>query len=137
LPGPRAVADTNVWVAAAVTPGGACGQLLNEALERRWEPVVSPLLVEELGELLARAKFRRWLTEAEAERFVGDLRRMADEVTDPPAVRAQRVQDPDDEFLVALVGVARVEALVSGTRTSLAWRTSGRLSSPRRSSLCG
>ena len=88
--------------------------MLNEALDRRWEPVVAPLPVEELGEVLARAKFRRWLTEEEAERFVGDLRRIADEVTDPPATRAQRVQDPDDEFLVALVGVARAEALVSG-----------------------
>ena len=54
--------------------------------------MVSPLLVEELGEVLARAKFRRWFTEQEAERFVGDLLRIADEVTDPPAARAQRVQ---------------------------------------------
>jgi hypothetical protein len=52
--------------------------LLNEALNRRWEPVVAPLLVEELGEVLARAKFRRWFTKAEAERLVGDLRRIAD-----------------------------------------------------------
>ena len=88
--------------------------MLDEALDRRWEPVISFLLMEELSEVLARAKFRRWLTEEEAERFVGDLRRIADEVTDPPATRAQRVQDPDDEFLVALVGVARAEALVSG-----------------------
>ena len=88
--------------------------MLDEALDRRWEPVASPLLVEELVEVLARAKFRRWFTEAEAERFVGDLRRIADEVTGPPAARAQRAQGPDDEFLVALLGVARVETLVSG-----------------------
>ena len=87
--------------------------------------------------MLARAKFRRWFTGEEAERFVGDLRRIADEVTDPPAARAQRVQDPDDELLVALVGVAQVEALVSGDAHLLGLEDIGALSSPRRSSFGG
>jgi putative PIN family toxin of toxin-antitoxin system len=114
LPVPRAVADTNVWVAAAITPRGVCGRLLQAFLDGRWQPVLSPALIDELRDVLERPKFRRWISDEEAHRFVSDLQVLAEEVADPPARGPRRTIDPDDEFLVALVGAARVDALISG-----------------------
>ncbi len=101
-------------MAAAITPAGVCGQLLQAVIDGRWHPVISPQLVNELEDVLSRAKFRRWLTQQEADRFVTDLRVLADEIDDPPAMAIRQTADPDDEFLLALAAAARVEALISG-----------------------
>ncbi len=111
---PRAVVDTNVLVAAAITPRGSCGRLLEAAIDGRWQLVTSPLLVAELEEVLSRDKFRRWLSQGEAARFVADIRVLADVVPDPPLGSSRETADPKDEFLVALVRVAEAMALISG-----------------------
>lgn len=112
--GPRAVADTNVLVAAAITPRGLCGRLLAAAIDGHWLLVVSPQLVDELEAVLGRAKFRRWLSHDEAHRFVTDLTVLADVVPDPPESAVRETADPADEFLVALARSADVVALISG-----------------------
>jgi putative PIN family toxin of toxin-antitoxin system len=111
---PRAVADTNVLVAAAISPRGTCGRLLDAALEKRWKLVASPQLIAELGEVLFRGKFRRWIREDEASRFVADIRTLADMIADPPAAVEAVTADPKDEYLVALAQAAHVAALISG-----------------------
>jgi uncharacterized protein len=111
---PRAVADTNILVAAAITPRGVCGRLLKAAIDGRWQLVASPELIGELEEVLARDKFRRWLSEQEATQFVTDVRVLADMVADPPISPTRHTADPADEFLVALASVADVVALISG-----------------------
>lgn len=75
---------------------------------------MSPLLLAELDEVLARPKFRRWLSADEAQQFVADLKLLADEVEDPGTEPSERSVDPDDDFVVALAEIARAEALVSG-----------------------
>lgn len=99
---PRAVADTNVLVAAAIAPRGTCGRLLDAAIDRRWQPVVSPQLIGELTAVLQREKFRRWLSPVEARQFVSDVRVLADSVDDPPASARRMTADPKDEYIVAL-----------------------------------
>lgn len=111
---PRAVADTNVLVAAAIAPRGSCGRLLSAAIGGRWQLVTSPLLIAELEEVLAREKFRRWLSLDEAMQFVADVRVLADLLPDPPVQSHRETADPDDEFLVALARVADVKVLISG-----------------------
>lgn len=113
---PRAVPDPNVLVAAAIAPRGVCGQLLGAAIDGRWQPVVSPHLLGELREVLARTKFRRWLTLDEARQFVRNVRDLADERPDPPPPVTRRSADPDDEYLLALAATANVTALISGDR---------------------
>ena len=110
----RAVVDTNVLIAAAISPRGLCGRLLDAALDGRWQLVVSPQLLAELSTVLAREKFRRWLTIDQASRFVDDVRALSDVLDDPPASAQQVSADPKDEFLLALAKVADVAALVSG-----------------------
>lgn len=108
------MADTNVWVAAAISPRGVCGQLVDASIDGRWQPVTSPQLVAELEAVLARDKFRRWLSAEEAHRFAVDVQAISDHVSDPPASPTRMTADPKDEFLVALARVANVVALVSG-----------------------
>jgi predicted nucleic acid-binding protein len=43
----QVVADPNVLVAAALTPGGVCAELLSKLLESPLELVASPLLLAE------------------------------------------------------------------------------------------
>jgi putative PIN family toxin of toxin-antitoxin system len=108
------VADINVLVAAAISPRGVCGRLVDTAIDGRWRPVTSPQLVAELEAVLARDKFRRWLSPEEAHRFIVDMQAISDQVSDPPASPTRVTADPKDEFLVALARAANVMALVSG-----------------------
>lgn len=87
---------------------------MEAALEGRWQIVVSPQLLTELDTVLSRDKFRRWLTQKEADRFVADIAVLADVVADTPATSNRETADPKDEFLVTLARHAASVALVSG-----------------------
>ncbi len=110
------MADPNVLVAAAISPRGVCGRLLVAAIEGCWQLVVSPQVLAEVSEVLARGKFRQWLTEEEARHFAAGVAAIADVRPDPPAAGQRRTRDPDDEYLLTLAGAAEVVALVSGDR---------------------
>ena len=111
---PRAVLDPNVLVSAFISPAGASAQLLVELRAGAFELVASPLLLAELNDVLGREKFRRYATEAEVEAYVDVLRREGMILEDPEPSPEPLGEDPDDEYLIALARVARVEALVSG-----------------------
>src|SRR5437899_1961106 len=109
----RVVADTNVLVAAVLAPDGRCGRLLLAATEDRWSLVASPRLLDELADVLARRKFRRWLPAEDATAFVSAVSRLA-EVHDDPPRPARITRDPDDDYLFALATEASAEAIVTG-----------------------
>ncbi len=111
---PRAVLDTNVLIAALISPGGPSAALLLELRAGAFELVASPALLAELAEVLARAKFRRYATEAEVAAYVNLVRREATVVDDPAPDPFPATADPDDEFLVDLARATAVDALVSG-----------------------
>ncbi len=69
--------------------------------------VVSPRLLHELQTVLAREKFRRYITYGEATEYVSWLHHGAQVVRDPveKIVRGAVEADPDDEYLVGLAGV--------------------------------
>ncbi len=69
--------------------------------------VVSPRLLHELQTVLAREKFRRYITYGEATEYVSWLHHGAQVVRDPAEkiVRGAVEADPDDEYLVGLAGV--------------------------------
>jgi uncharacterized protein len=111
---PRAVLDTNVLVSALISPGGASAQLLLELRAGAFELVVSRLLLAELGEVLRRAKFRRYVAEDEADAYVELIRRASQVFDDQPPGPLPLSADPDDEFLLDLARAASVDVLVSG-----------------------
>jgi putative PIN family toxin of toxin-antitoxin system len=96
----RVLADTNVLVAAVTSNEGISARLLIAARSGRYQLIVSPLLLEELDTVLARPKFRRYLSSDDAHRFVVMVRELAEVVGDPPAAAEPITDDPDDDFLV-------------------------------------
>jgi putative PIN family toxin of toxin-antitoxin system len=108
------VFDTNVFVAAVTSREGVSARLLLAARAGRFQLVVSPLLLDELSDVLARPKFRRYLSIEDAHRFVDAVRELAVLVDDPPEGDDPITDDPDDDFLVLLAEVAEADIVVSG-----------------------
>lgn len=109
----RAVLDPNVLIAAVLTPDGVGADCLRAHAEGRFELVVSLTVLDELAAVLGRAKFRKYLTPEQAERYVASLRREGRVLADPG--NAERVSpDPKDDYLVALARSAGAHVLVSG-----------------------
>ncbi len=110
----RVVFDTNVFVAAVTSHEGVSARLLLAAGGGRFRLIVSPMLLDELSAVLARPKFRRYLSTEGALRFVEVIRELADVVDDPPERYEPITDDPDDDFLVVLAEAVGADALVSG-----------------------
>ena len=111
----RVVVDTNVLVAARLTENGVPGQVIKRWLVGQIEIVVSSLLLHELDDVLGRSKFRRWLSQAEADAFIellGDYAVFVDDPEPEPGL----TRDPDDDYLVVLARAAGAVVLVSGDK---------------------
>ena len=125
----RAVLDTNVLVSALLARGGPPSRLLAAWTEGRFELVVSPLLLGELGRVLAYRKVRSRVGAADADEFlrllVADAIVAADSATAPSLV----VPDPTDAFVVALA-MAESAMLVTGDRGLLSVRGDLPIKSP-------
>ena len=109
----RAVVDPNVFVSAFIgSPDAGPGRLVAAWSDRRFVLVVSPLLLAELAEVLARPKFERWASDGRAEAYVAALAARSEHHPDPdepPSV----VRDPKDDYLIALMHAADADLLVS------------------------
>jgi putative PIN family toxin of toxin-antitoxin system len=111
----RVVLDPGVLVSALITPDGPPARLLREIRAGGLELVVSPLLLEELGDVLGRQKFRRYVDLASVREYIDLLRREALAVPDPEDPPPLRSVDPDDDYLIALAQ-SQNAVLVSGDK---------------------
>ena len=109
----RAVLDSGVLVAALISPRGAQASLYLMWRGGLYEIVVSPCLLGELERVLARPKFRKYVSGEEASAYVETLRREAAPSPDPPP-QPGLTPDPKDDYLVALARATGVDYLVSG-----------------------
>ena len=109
----RVILDPNVLVSAVVTPGLSADLLDRWLTDRPFQLVVCPILIAELRGVLARPKFRRWITTEEATAFVDLLEREAEPWVDPVEV-PPTTGDPKDDYLVALHRNCQADLLVSG-----------------------
>ena len=115
----RAVLDANVLISALLSRKGASARLLMAWQEGRFELIVSPALLAELGRALSYPKLRRLITQEDAEAFVAWLSRSASLARDPDGPPPIRSIDPDDDYLLTLAADQHA-ALVSGDRHLLA-----------------
>ena len=111
----RAVLDANVLVSAAISTAGPPRQIVSAWVDGRFELIASPALLAELRDVLARPKFRRWISTATAVDFIGGLADDALVLDDPPALPGVS-PDPDDDYLIALARAAQADYLISGDR---------------------
>lgn len=131
-PMPRAVLDVNVLASALISRAGAPARLLVELRAGAFELLVSPELLAELREVLARPRFRAWVSVEEALAFVSAIEQDASLVADPPSAGVDRVADPDDQYLIDLARAARADALVTGDARLLGSHLGLPILTPRR-----
>jgi putative PIN family toxin of toxin-antitoxin system len=111
----RVVLDPNVLISAVISAAGAPREIVVAWTQGRFELVVSALLLGELRDVLARPRFRRWVSESTVAEYVAGLEDGAMVIEDPPALVGLS-PDPDDDYLIALARVAEADWLVSGDR---------------------
>jgi putative PIN family toxin of toxin-antitoxin system len=115
----RAVVDTSVLVSAFVgDPAAGPARLVDAWREQQFVLVVSPRLLAELAEVLARPKLMRWSADgrgqAYADGFAARSEQHPDQASSPSEVR-----DSDDDYLVALMRNSGADVLVSLDRDLL------------------
>jgi putative PIN family toxin of toxin-antitoxin system len=113
----RIVADPNVWISALISPSGAPAAVVRAVLAGEVTVVVSPLLLDELGAVLSRRKFRRWVTAEDARAYVDQLA-LRVEVRPDASAPSLRARDEDDDYLIALAEAADA-VLVTGDKDIL------------------
>lgn len=111
----RVVIDSGVVVSAALSEHGAPATLLRLWTEGEFEIVVSPQLVAELQDVLARPQIAPRIPPNRARALVRALSAGAIEEIDPPT-SAPVTRGPKDEYLVALARAAGADVIVSGDR---------------------
>jgi uncharacterized protein len=111
----RVVLDPGVLVSALISPSGTPAKLLEQARNGELELIVSPLLLGELEEVLAREKFRRYVDLDTVRDYVELLRRDSEVADDPAEEPPLHSADPDDDYLIALA-FSRKAVLVSGDK---------------------
>lgn len=108
----RVVVDPNVLISAAIA-GGHPQRVVDLAAAGTIRLLACPLLLDELESVLARDRFLHWRTREELDRFVADIRVLAEMLRDPREVPAV-TRDPDDDYLVAFALEAAADVLCSG-----------------------
>jgi putative PIN family toxin of toxin-antitoxin system len=108
-----AVVDPSVFVSAFIgRPDAGPGRVVSAWRDGRFTLISSPLMLEELGDVLGRPKFERWAGDGRAAAFIAALATQSDQYSDPEAAPSG-VRDPNDEYLVALARLTAADALVS------------------------
>ena len=110
----RVVLDTNTVVSALVWAGTPYA-LIEAATEERLELYSSPALIEELTEVLGRAKFAPRLQQAQRSvaQLIEQYRGLV-ELVEPASIAPTVLNDPDDDQVLAAALAAQADLIVSG-----------------------
>jgi putative PIN family toxin of toxin-antitoxin system len=109
----RAVLDTNVYVAGALSSKGPPARLLGALADGAFDAVVCPLLLDELRGVLTRQRIADRIEPDVADGFVAWLERFASAVPDPDPIEPVS-PDPGDDYLVAFARESGAPFIVTG-----------------------
>jgi putative PIN family toxin of toxin-antitoxin system len=109
----RVVLDVNVYVSALLALTGSPARILDLWAKGRFEVIVSPLLLAELGRVLHRPKFRSSISMIQIDALLSALTEEGIAAADPE-VQVGATPDPGDDYLVALARAAEADVIVSG-----------------------
>lgn len=109
----RLVLDSNVWIAALISPAGTSRQLVDAVLDHDIDILMSEATFAELVSRLDRPRFDRY-REAEAwNLFLSELVELALWLEDA-GTAAGVSRDPDDDKFLALAVTGQADAIISG-----------------------
>ncbi len=118
-PAVRVVVDTNVWISAALSVGGAPSKVVTKVLSEGI-PVFSDATFEELELRLWKPKFDRYLSLEARRAILRDARAVAEWVKPPLAVTSTpHSRDPDDDKFIHSALAAQARWLVTGDQDLL------------------
>ena len=113
----RVVLDTNVLLAALISPGGGPARLYEAWKRGRFELLTSAEQLDEFGRVTRYPTVRLLITVSEAGRMINQVRALATliEYARPPRVSS----DPADDFLFAMAASGAADFLVTGDRSGV------------------
>ena len=112
----RVVADTNVLISRLLVPKSIPAQAVSHAI-RHGRLLASDATLEELAEVLGRAKFDRYVSLGERQQFMRLLMRIVDK---PPIThRFSDCNDPSDNKFLDLAVSGSAKAIVTGDQDLL------------------
>lgn len=112
----RVVVDTNALVSRLLLPDSTPGRAVRKAAEAA-QLLISEATLDELAEVLARAKFDSYVTVADRQSFIRLLGRIAELV--PIIHRVQACRDPRDDKFLELAVNGRADVIVTGDKDLL------------------
>ena len=112
----RVVFDTNVIISALLFHESVPGQAFVRALQK-CSLLVSKELVQELGDVLARERFTRYITREERERFLEALIQETELIETTETVKECR--DPKDDKVLELAISGNALYIVTGDKDLL------------------
>lgn len=112
----RVVVDNNALVSRLLIPESVPGRAVRKAVDEA-QLLVSEATLEELADVLARAKFDPYVSIADRQEFIRLLGRIAELV--PITYRMQACRDPRDDKFLELAINGRADLIVTGDRDLL------------------
>ena len=114
----RLVIDTNVWIAALISPTGTDRQLVDVVLARGIDVLMSEAVFNELVSRLAKPKFDRYRDPESWNTFLSALVDLV--LWHEDSGTAEGVsRDPDDDKFLSLAVIGDANAIISGDRDLL------------------
>lgn len=116
---PKAVLDVNVLISALLSASGAPARIVIEWRAGAFELIVSEALLAELARACANSRIRSRVTHDEVREFAALLRRDAVVAVEAADIDPAVLDDPDDDYLVALARASGADVIVTGDRQLL------------------
>ena len=117
IPEERIVVDTNVLVSRLLLPESIPGRAVRRAVDRG-RLLVSAATMQELADVIGRAKFDPYLSIADRQEFIRLLGRIVEVVPIVRVVRACR--DPRDDKMLEIAVNGRADLIITGDHDLLA-----------------
>ncbi|MCC7461787.1 MAG: putative toxin-antitoxin system toxin component, PIN family [Gammaproteobacteria bacterium] len=114
----RLVIDSNVWIAAVISPAGTARQLVDTVLDHDIDVLMSESTFAELVSRLDRRKFDRYREPESWNSFLTALVELALWHEDA-GTAAGTSRDADDDKFLALAVAGPADAIISGDRDLL------------------
>ncbi|AEB11279.1 putative toxin-antitoxin system toxin component, PIN family [Marinithermus hydrothermalis] len=118
----RVVLDTNVYIAALLTPYGVPWRVLELWYEGQYELVISQPVFAELQEVLGRKKFAKRIDPLLSDALLEDLKRLATWVRLKAPANVS-VRDPKDLMVLGTALGGKARFIVTGDEDMLVLRS--------------